>query len=67
MRVYYSQSSHGATQTRDMELPSMVFQFTWAAACVKYWHMLEEDGALSLRFANLSDSMQRKQSNDIIR
>lgn len=32
-----------------MELPSVIFQFTWAAACVKYWHMLDEDGAFSLR------------------
>jgi hypothetical protein len=30
-----------------MELPSVIFQFTWAAACVKYWHMLDEDGVLS--------------------
>lgn len=29
-----------------MELPSVIFQFTWAAACVKYWHMLDEDGVL---------------------
>lgn len=29
-----------------MELPSIIFQFTWAAACLKYWHMLVEDGTM---------------------
>jgi hypothetical protein len=36
-----------------MELPSVVFQFTWAAACVKYWHMLDEDGTFCLQISSI--------------
>lgn len=29
-----------------LELPSLFFQFMWAAACTKYWHMLYHDGTI---------------------
>ena len=43
-----------------MQLPSAIFQFTWAAACVKYWHMLDEDGTSLRSFLNGSESEQGK-------